>query len=123
MVEVMQQHPELNTFGIGAFDANRKTREQQGSEVAEGRSELLQRETTIMQLVAWLKDNIAPIQTPTQNSYPIKGYIERARGEYISNGELIAAALIVGYSYKYVAPNVLFGMSQRDVDRVFQMGQ
>ena len=117
LTEVMEQHPQLNSFGIGAYDARSKTPEQRDAETVERRSELLRREPIVMQLVEWLDRNVSSIQTPTQDSYSVKGLIERSRGEYITNGELIAAALIAGYPHKYAVPNVLFGMSQRDLNR------
>lgn len=117
LADVMEQHPQLNNFGIGAFDAHRKTPEQRDAEIAAGRDVLLGKEHIVKQLVEWLEENVSSIQTPTQDSYSVKGLIERSRGEYITNGDLIAAALIVGYPYKYAVPNVLFGMSQSDLDR------
>lgn len=113
----MKQHPQLNNVGIGAFDAHRKTPAQRDAEIAAGRDVLLGNEHIVKQIVEWLGENVSSIQTPTQDSYRVKGLIERSRGEYITNGDLIAAALIVGYPYEYDAPNVLFGMSQRDLDR------
>lgn len=117
LADVMEQHPQLNNFGIGAFDAHKKTPAQRNTEIAAGRDVLLRNEHIVKQLVEWLEENVSLIQTPTQDSYRVKGLIERSRGEYITNGDLIAAALIVGYPYEYDAPNVLFGMSQRDLDR------
>lgn len=43
---------------------------------------------------------------------------ERALDVYVSNGELIAAAIIAGYSYSRgsaTSPNALFGMSSRSI--------
>jgi hypothetical protein len=40
-------------------------------------------------------------------------------GQYVANGELIAAALMAGYPMSRPhGPNAQFGMSQRDVNRV-----
>lgn len=66
----------------------------------------------------WLRANINPIKTPRLGSYGLKHMLERATDDYISNGEFIAAALIVGYPHRYRQPNVLFGMSARDVKRI-----
>jgi AraC-like DNA-binding protein len=56
---------------------------------------------------------------PTADSHHMKHVVERALGEYVGNGELIAAALVAGYSFKHTeGPNVELGMSARDVRRV-----
>ncbi|WP_327686452.1 hypothetical protein [Streptomyces sp. NBC_00467] len=44
--------------------------------------------------------------------------IERATGTYLPNGVFIASALIVGYPFRYDQPNVRFGMSQRDLNKL-----
>jgi len=119
LAEVMEQHPELGRFGIGTFEPRKKTPEQRGAELAEGRRELADREAFVIEIAGWLQENIAPIKTPTVGSYRLKHVVERAIGEYVANGELIAAALLAGYPFKYTdGPNPLFGMSARDVDRV-----
>lgn len=115
----MDQHPRLNTFGIGVYDPLRKTRGQREAELASGRMELAEREAAVLEIAAWLWENIAPIKTPTFGSYSMKHVVERAIGTYVTNGELIAAALVAGYPVKYVpGPNPLLGMSTRDVRRI-----
>ncbi|WP_088283656.1 hypothetical protein [Kineosporia sp. A_224] len=118
LAEVMQEHPLLSNFGIGVFDAHRKTTEQRRDELEEGRAILAGREAVIFDTVAWLRDNVTPIKTPAVSSYGMKHVMERTIGVYTTNGEFIAAALIAGYSFKYARPNVLFGMSARDVSRL-----
>ncbi|QTI50305.1 hypothetical protein [Streptomyces nojiriensis] len=44
--------------------------------------------------------------------------MERTTRTYVANGVFIAAALIAGYTFKYEQPNVLFGMSRRDLKRM-----
>ncbi|WP_329254890.1 hypothetical protein OG223_29230 [Streptomyces sp. NBC_01478] len=118
LAEVMQQHPWLNSFGIGVFDPLRKTAEQRRTDLAAGREELAGSGATVMETAAWLRENITPIKTPTASSYSVKHVMERATGRYVTNGEFIAAALVAGYTFKYVQPNVLFGMSARDLKRM-----
>ena len=121
LAEVMEEHPLLNDFGIGAFDPGRKTAQQRREEIAAGRVELASHEDRVMEIVAWLRDNITPIKTPTLNSYGLKHVLERSPGGwYVTNGEFIAAALIAHYPYKHDAPNTLFGMSARDIKRLQQ---
>ena len=65
----------------------------------------------------WLLANIAPIKTPTLDSYRMKHVVERAIGEYVTNGDLIAAALMAGYPMSRPhgpnEPNAEFGTSKR----------
>jgi hypothetical protein len=118
LAEVMERHPQLNSFGIGTFDPRSKTREQRQAELVDGRTRLAGREAAVLEIAAWLRENIAPIKTPTVGSYGMKHVVERAIGKYVTNGEFIAAALIAGYAFKYTdGPNPLFGMSARDVNR------
>jgi hypothetical protein len=120
----MEQHPRLVPNGIGVFDAHRKTRAQREAELAEGRAELMAREGFVLEVAAWLVQNVTAIQTPTIGSYRMKHVVENAIGKYVTNGELIAAALLAGYAFKYDdGPNVLFGMSKRDVDRISEAGR
>ncbi|MER6494453.1 hypothetical protein [Streptomyces griseorubiginosus] len=116
--EVMQQHPQLNSFGIGVFDAHRKTAEERQTDLAAGREELAGGVAMVMETAAWLRENITPIKTPTASSYSVKHVMEQATGSYVTNGEFIAAALLAGYTFKYAQPNVLFGMSDRDLKRM-----
>jgi hypothetical protein len=119
LTEVMRQHPKLNSFGLGVFDESRKTPDQRRTELAAAREELVEREPTVLEIGAWLRENIRPIKTPSVGSYGMKHLVERAIGKYVTNGEFIAAALISGYSFKYRGgPNMQFGMSLRDVKRL-----
>ncbi|GAA2963197.1 hypothetical protein [Streptomyces enissocaesilis] len=118
LAEVMQQHPQLNSYGIGVFDPLRKTAAQRRAELAAGREELAGGVERVLVTVAWLREHITPIKTPTISSYAAKHVMERTTERYVSNGEFIAAALVAGYTFKYAQPNVLFGMSVRDLKRM-----
>ncbi|MER7512150.1 hypothetical protein ABTX82_27900 [Streptomyces lavendulae] len=115
LAEAMWQHPLLSFFGIGVFNPERKTAAQRQTELASDRQKLAGREAMVMETAAWLRENIKPILTPTASSYHVKHVMERVTGRYASNGEFIAAALIAGYTFRYDQPNVLFGMSARDL--------
>ncbi|MFF3207732.1 hypothetical protein [Streptomyces sp. NPDC002962] len=71
-----------------------------------------------METALWLRDNIMPMKTPTAGSYGMKHVIEGATRAYLPNGVLIASAFIVGYPFRYEEPNVRFGMSQRDLNKL-----
>lgn len=115
--EVMAQEPRLSDFGFGVFDERKLTVEQRREQLQHEREDLRRREELVGRVGAWLLANIAPIKTPTTGSYGMKHVVEEAIGEYITNGELIAAALMAGYPMsRPYGPNVDFGMSKRDVD-------
>lgn len=118
MADVMREHPRLTDFGIGVFEPWRKTAEQRQAELADGRDQLAASLVKVMETVVWLNENITPIKTPTADSYGVKHVMERATGRYVTNGVFIAAALIAGYTFKYDQPNVMFGMSARDLNRI-----
>lgn len=118
LAEVMEQHPELTSFGIGVFDQRHKAPDVRAAEMAKERADLVAGEANVHKVVAWLRDNtLRPTKTPSSNSYALKHLVERRIG-YVTNGEFIAAALIVGYPHLYRTPNVLFGINARDLERV-----
>ena len=49
LAQVMEQHPQLNSFGIGVFDSGSKTPEQRQAELADGRRRLVAREAAVME--------------------------------------------------------------------------
>jgi hypothetical protein len=115
---VMEQQPQLTSFGFGVFEERRKTAGQRREELEQGRDELLGSEDRVLRVRDWLLANIAPIKTPTMGSYRMKHVAERAIGEYVTNGDLIAAALMAGYPMSRPhGPNAEFGMSKRDIGR------
>lgn len=113
---VMEQQPQLTSFGFGVFEGQRKTAGQRREELEQRRDELFRSEDRVLRVRDWLLANIAPIKTPTVGSYHMKHVVERAIGEYVTNGDLIAAALMAGYPMSRPhGPNADFGMSKRDV--------
>jgi hypothetical protein len=119
----MDEHPQLTSFGVGVFDGRRKSAADRDVELANGRAALIEREAHVMTIAAWLSANIQLINTPSAGSYHVKHVVERAINGYVTNGELIAAALIAGYTFRYTdGPNVDFGMSKRDIDRADRRG-
>ncbi|WUT01657.1 hypothetical protein OHA46_33405 (plasmid) [Streptomyces sp. NBC_00708] len=118
LAEVMEEHERLGNFGIGVFNPLRLTAGQRRAELAVQRESLRRYEDLVAQTALWMRDNITPIKTPTVGSYSVKHLIQRATGVYMSNGVFIASAFIVGYTFKYDQPNVLFGMSRRDLKKL-----
>lgn len=119
LAAVMEQHPLLSYFGIGAFRHRGQTAEQRRAEIAAGRTTLIEHEESVREIAIWLRDNVRPIKTPTVGSYGMKHVVEKTISRYVSNGEFIAAALIAGYPYRHIdGPNADFGMSARDVGQL-----
>jgi len=48
----------------------------------------------------FLRENFVPLKTKTRGSYGLKHVVENAVKTYISNGALIAAAILEGYKYE-----------------------
>ncbi|MGC4917172.1 hypothetical protein [Streptomyces albogriseolus] len=115
---VMDEHEMLGNFGIGVFNSPRLAIKQRRSELAVERENLRRHEGLVAETALWLRDNITPIKTPTIGSYGLKHLIERATDVYLPNGVLIASAFIVGYPFRYDQPNVRFGMSRRDLNKL-----
>lgn len=118
LAEIMEQHRLLSYFGFGVFPSIGQTYAQYRVELAAERARLAEHEESVQEIAIWLHDNVRPIMKPTIGSYTMKHVVENAIGRHVSNGELIAAALIAGYPYRGDHPNADFGMSARDVDRL-----
>jgi hypothetical protein len=70
------------------------------------------------------------IKTYTNDSYYLKHVVERALRAYTMNGELIAAALLVGYEHKRIytisgklTPNCNFNISEKAVKYLVSQDQ
>jgi hypothetical protein len=119
LAEVLDEHPTLGSFGFGVFFPRSKTPAEREHELERYRAELRRAARDVDQVRGWLLDNLKPIKTPTQSSYRLKHIAERALGRYVSNGELIAAALMAGYPISRPdGPNVNVAVSARDLVRL-----
>lgn len=119
LAAVMHDHPTLNAFGFGVFNDGRKPPAEREQELHERRDRLRRAAPGIDEVRDWLMANLAPIKTPTQSSYGLKHIVERAIGRYVTNGELIAAAVVGGYPISRPhGPNVLVAVCKRDITRV-----
>lgn len=97
----MDREPQLNDngFGPGPYGG---TLQERRSRAATWRAELRASATRVDQVREWLQRNIQPRKTLNDDahSYGLKHLAENAMSEYVSNGELIAAAIIAGYPYR-----------------------
>jgi hypothetical protein len=82
------------------------------------------RESNLQRAIDELR-KCAKTKNPTYRSYSLKCAIEHACGEYISNGDLVVAALYLNFRvcqpHEYARrdnPNVYIGVSMRDVSRL-----
>lgn len=119
-LDVREAHPSLTDYGFGLY-AGEKDPDKRSDDHLRALLRLDDALPHVVRVADWLRENIAPIKTPGghAHSYVLKHYAESCIGDYVSNGELIAAALMEGYPMRRLdGPNALFGMSRADVDAV-----
>lgn len=119
---VMAEHPDLNDFGIGIFYKDQeKPIEERAIILAKNREKLRESVERVSATVKWLRENVEHTKSVNRksSSYTIKHIAEKDIG-YITNGVFIAAGIIAGYVYRIrpTSPNVLFGMSERSLNRL-----
>ncbi|HEY5230871.1 MAG TPA: hypothetical protein VIJ11_08280, partial [Galbitalea sp.] len=117
---VMDLEPQLNQFGFGP-GAFAQSAQERRENFARWRIELRASGEHVEEIRQWLERNVEPRRTINSyaGSYGLKHIAEQALGEYVANGELIAAAIIAGYPYRREAdgsPNARFGMSERSIN-------
>ncbi len=116
--DVLRAQPHLTDSGFGVGQARGQTARQREQEFVQQRARLLASLPTVARVYQWLREHIAPIKTPARSSYGVKHIVENVLGDYVSNGELIAAAIMAGYPMGTPhGLNVAFAMSKRDLDR------
>lgn len=113
--------PRLSTHGLGTYyifgGSKRPSKEEREQKFAEYREELLNSDLTLMSdLCEWL-ESAKRRQTINRGpgSYGLKHVAERLLGRYVSNGQLICAAIHCGLRYMptdYDSPNAYFNLSQ-----------
>lgn len=111
---VMEQYPLLTHFGFGEYG-------QPFIATKQGRNDLLKATDEINRARAWLKTQQQRVSiNPKHSSYGLKHVAERAAGGYISNGSLIAAALMEGWKVQRIDldnPNARLNISERHLKR------
>jgi hypothetical protein len=119
---VMTLEPDLciNGFGPGHYGGDLEERR---ANFVRWRTELRAHAERVEVVREWLMQNVEKRSTINSDagSYGLKHMAEKDLNDYISNGELIAAAIIAGYSYRRGAdnsPNAAFGMSSRSITGV-----
>ena len=119
LAAVMEREPQLHEFGfdVGAFV---RTERERRDDFINWRAELRASFEHVEEIRLWLVQHIEPRQTINMGagSYHLKHLAEEDLGGYVANGELIAAAIIVGYAYRHGSGdslNATFAMSERSI--------
>jgi hypothetical protein len=120
---IMSEVPELTRFGFGIFGGSEALATAEGqAKFKEGRAKLLASApicTKICGELALIRKTKAI--NKSDFSYGLKHIVEKILGEYCSNGELICAAIYMGFTWKRNGqddPNAYFNMSVRDIDKL-----
>jgi hypothetical protein len=127
LADVMSRYPNLGVLGFRHHDwreHNTTTRRERDEKFERDRQALLESESTVTLVADWLARNVEPMKTPTSRygSYGIKHIAEKLindprQGHYITNGQLIAAALVAGFKVGRIeGPNCNFNMSTRSLN-------
>jgi hypothetical protein len=119
--KVMKVVPELTSHGIGIYDDGRgKTAAERKEQWARDKAELLGSAAICTKVVEWLT-RFTPTKTINRqrSSYGLKHIAEAALGEYVGNGQFIAAAIYAGFEYVIHPgyPNVYFNISERSLNQ------
>ena len=123
LAAVMHREPRLTREGFGAGYFAR-TLQQRRADFVRSREELRDSADRVEQVRGWLVEHMEPRKTINSASggYGLKDLAERDLGSYVANGELIAAAIIAGYTYQIhpESPNASFGMSARSIKVIWK---
>lgn len=113
---VLVDYPDLNYLGVAGFHSFRGVRSARLAEHRESRALLRQHGEHVLQLQDWLTEHMEPRKTlnPDVGSYTLKHIAEDYLGDYVSNGELIAASILSGFQHRrgigFLNPNVYFAI-------------
>lgn len=115
---VIKTLPNLTNFGIGTFRGSGMTVAERDANFRRDQEALLLSAPICTKICAWLADkprvkNINPRHT----SYGYKHWVEKDIGEYVANGQFIAAAIHCGLKYKIDDVNVQFNLSEKPFKR------
>lgn len=118
---LMEQEPLLGDHGLGMYGDSSDPRHLRMARLKRSREDLKASVWDVAWTMGWLEEHITPTKSFNHNhtSYGLKYLAEsfHPRG-YISNGALIAAAILSGYAHETFngCRNVYFNMSQHSID-------
>jgi hypothetical protein len=115
---LMREHPELSDHGICWCPP--------GADLEKDRAELRAHPNQIEICLVFLGD--APRYKPRTGSYFLKHSLERVLeslgvGRHISNGSLIAAAMLLGIEWKSEAPNARIGVPRAWATKIEKLAE
>lgn len=122
LIEVMDEYPRLNEYGMGVYGWRSKTPDERLEFMRENRARLLESVDDVVRCADWICRHMAPLRHPNlkHNSYGLKHIAEREIG-YITNGVFIAAALVLNYVMRDDGgANPYFGMSEESIKRAYK---
>lgn len=117
---VLREHSRLMYYGFAYEDLEdfkNKTNEEKRQLIKKSQDylranlELLSRVKTVLSVVA----PAHRVDRTNFSSYSLKHIVEKILGTYVSNGQLIAAALCLGFRAVPLGPNAVFNMRQKDM--------
>lgn len=119
--QVLTEHPRLNAFGYGQYRGFITQLEAADYERRQ-RLKLEQSARRVIEIAEWVAANLRSQRKVNTHhtSYGLKHVVERATGQYVANGEFIAAALMVGLKHKISenSPNVQFAITEDSIRSV-----
>lgn len=117
----MDFEPTLTRYGLGVFEAARKTRQQREHDLQQGRAQLLTPDALEEFIRAVEFMSYFPKRqglNTKATSYGLKHqaeafHLSRDAESYVSNGALIAAAIHLGFNIGQSGPNAYFNLGSR----------
>jgi len=119
--KLLDANPDLNMEGFGSWHTTRIPKAVVKVELVTARIKLIARANEIEQVMKWLRENVKMRKTisPNAGSYRVKHLAEEEILGYVSNGQLIAAAMLVGYPHRIRGLYADFGMSLNSLTDVY----
>jgi hypothetical protein len=117
---VLKAHPDLNFNGYGRWQDVSVPDTVVKPQLEDSRIRLVTGAHGVEQGYKWLKKNIGKVKRVNlkANNYYLKHLADNEIPGYISNGQIIAAAIVADYGFAVRGPCVIFAMSMRSINAV-----
>ena len=124
--QLLEDHPGLTEIGIETPPDPDSEYDQRREDFDAVRDSIYESQRRVGLVHDWLLANVGRTETAPQDgisSRSVKHIAERGIRKHVSNGVLIAAALLAGYPMLEVpdSPDRIFGMSQQDLKELQKM--
>jgi len=124
VVKVLNDNPMVTYDGWGVNDGTRKTAQEHADRYEKSRALAFKYVPETTYLANWMGVHMEPIKTINKknSSYGLKHLVEHfVPGTYVSNGQFVCAALVVGFNMM-IDPNCdlnpRFGISEKSIKRI-----